>query len=397
MSGPDRERTFRGNPSAPDDVNVRVPFNQHTRAAAQLGYVAQSLNSQTTSGDGPYTARCQELLEQVLGAERVMLTPSCTAALELCAMALDVKPGDEVIVPSFTFVSTASAFCLRGATVKFADVDPDTCNLAPSSVAHLVTERTRVIVPVHYAGVAVDMDEICELAAGVGAAVVEDNAHGIFGTYREAPLGTIGALGTLSFHDTKNLTCGEGGALIVNDASLVERCEILREKGTNRSSFFRGEIDKYTWVDTGSSFLLSDILAAVLVAQLEESGRIQAARANVWHVYDDALRDWCARSGVRQPVVPSHSKQSFHMYYLLMNDHDERAAFIAHLRRRGVEAAFHYLPLHLTPVGRRLGGVQGQCPVTEDISARLVRLPFFSDMSSRDQAYAIEGILDFRP
>jgi dTDP-4-amino-4,6-dideoxygalactose transaminase len=374
---------------------VHVPFNLHTNAEAQLGYVSESLRSQTTSGDGPFTLRCQRLLEELLGAERILLTPSCTAALELSALTLDLCPGDEVIVPSFTFVATASAFSLRGATVRFADVSPDTCNLDPESVAGLVNERTRAIIPVHYAGVGCEMDDLCEIASGVGAWVVEDNAHGIFGSYRGRKLGTIGALGTLSFHDTKNLTCGEGGAIIVNDPLLAARCEVLREKGTNRSSFFRGEVDRYTWIDIGSSFLLSDILASVLLAQVEESTRIQCARRDIWTTYDDELRQWCGDHGVRQPVIPDDAAQSFHMYYLLMRDGEERDSFIKHLRSWDVEATFHYLPLHLTPVGRRLGGEPGQCPITEATSERLVRLPFFTDMTVEQQAYVIDAVRAF--
>jgi len=340
-------------------VDYTVPFNRHTTARAQLDYLASSLHNQTTSGDGPYSEQCRELLETELGGGRVMLTPSCTAALELAALTLDLSPRDEVIVPSFTFVSTASAFALRGARLVFADVRPDTLTLDPEHARSLATEATRALAPVHYAGVACEMDKLCKLGAELGAAIIEDNAHGLFGHYRGTPLGTLGQLATLSFHDTKSFTCGEGGALIVNAPELVDRAEILREKGTDRSRFFRGEVDKYTWVGIGSSFLLSDILAAVLLAQLEERDRVQTRRAEIWHAYNMALADWARNNDVRLPVVPEHSEQAFHMFYLLMPDLEERTAFIQHLGKAGVEAVFHYLPLHLSRVGRAMGGREG--------------------------------------
>lgn len=373
-----------------------VPFNRHTTARAQLDYVASSLRNQQTSGDGPYSESVRELLESELGATRVMLTPSCTAALELAALTLDLGPGDDVIVPSYTFVSTASAFALRGVRLLFADVRPDTLTLDPVHARAIATPATRAIVPVHYAGVAAEMDELNALASELGAVVVEDNAHGLFGRYKGIPLGTLGQMSTISFHDTKNFTCGEGGALLVNDEALVDRAEILREKGTDRSRFFRGEVDKYTWVDVGSSFLLSDVLAAVLLSQLEERDRVQGQRAERWNRYATELHEWAVDRDVRLPVVPEHSEQAYHMFYLLMHDLEERTAFIEHLRRAQVQAVFHYLPLHLSAVGLRLGGREGQLPVTEQASDCIVRLPFFTDMTSIEQERVIEAVLEFR-
>ncbi len=358
--------------------------------------LASSFRNQQTSGDGPFSEDCRQLLESELGVGRVMLTPSCTAALELSALTLDLSSDDEVIVPSFTFVSSASAFALRGSRVVFADIRPDTLTIDPEHVRALSTASTRVIVPVHYAGVACEMDELCQIANDVGATIVEDNAHGLFGRYRGSSLGTMGQLATVSFHDTKNFTCGEGGALFVNDLELADRAEILREKGTNRSRFFRGEVDKYTWVDIGSSFLLSDILAAVLLAQLEERDRIQRRRQEIWEAYRSGLSDWARDTDVRLPVVPEHSSQAFHMFYMLMHGSEERADFIAHLRDAGVQAVFHYLPLHLSEVGRSLGGREGQCPVTERVSESLVRLPFFTDMTSVEQEQVIEAVVSFK-
>ncbi len=377
-------------------MDYTVPFNRHTKARAQLDYVASSFRNQQTSGDGPFSEDCRQLLEAELGVGRVMLTPSCTAALELAALTLDLSSNDEVIVPSFTFVSSASAFALRGSRVVFADIRPDTLTLDPEQVRVFSTASTRAIVPVHYAGVACEMDELYRIANDVGAAIVEDNAHGLFGRYRDSPLGTMGQLATVSFHDTKNFTCGEGGALFVNDLELADRAEILREKGTNRSRFFRGEVDKYTWVDIGSSFLLSDILAAVLLAQLEERDRIQQRRQEIWEAYRSGLSDWARDNDIRLPVVPEHSSQAFHMFYMLMHGPGERAAFIAHLRDAGVQAVFHYLPLHLSEVGRSLGGREGQFPVTERVSESLVRLPFFTDMTLGEQEKVIEAVLSFR-
>lgn len=376
-------------------MSYRIPFNRPALAGPEFDYMSQALANGKTCGDGPFTLRCNALLEQVLGAPKVLLTTSCTHALEMAALLLELGPGDEVICPSFTFVSTLNAFVLRGATPVFADIRPDTLNMDERQLEGLVTPRTRAIVPVHYAGVACAMDEILALADARGLAVVEDNAHGLFGRYRGRPLGSFGALATQSFHETKNVVCGEGGALVVNDPRFVARAEILREKGTNRSAFFRGQVDKYTWVDIGSSYLPSDILAAFLLAQLEARERIQARRRAIWERYAAGLADWAAARGVRLPVVPPECEQPWHMFYLLLPSLAERQALIDHLRARGILAVFHYVPLHLSPVGRRFGGREGMLPVTEDASERLLRLPFYNDLREADQDEVIEAVRAF--
>ena len=372
----------------------RVPFNRPSLAGRELEYIADAVARSHLSGDGWYTRRCHEALQEILGAPRVFLTTSCTHALELAALLLEVGPGDEVILPAFTFVSTANAFVLRGAKPVFADIRPDTLNIDETDVERKVTPRTRAVVPVHYAGVGCEMDALQEIAGRCGAAIVEDNAHGLFGAYRGRPLGTFGVLSTLSFHETKNVTCGEGGALVVNDPALFERAEILREKGTNRSRFFRGEVDKYTWVDVGSSYLPSDILAGFLFAQLERSAETQRRRGELWATYAAGLAGWAAAQGVRLPVVPPHCRQAYHLFYLLFPSLAEREEFSARLRQAGVYSTFHYLPLHLSEMGRRFGGRPGDCPVTESVSDRLLRLPLFNSLSDAEQARVIEVILE---
>ena len=346
-------------------------------------------------GDGLFTEKCHELLEEVLGVRKVLLTTSCTHALEMAALLLEVQESDEVIVPAFTFPSVVNAFVLRGARPVFADICPKTLNINPALLARHVTPRTKAIVVVHYAGVGCEMDEICEFAAFHGLTVIEDNAHGLFGKYRGRHLGTFGRFATQSFHETKNFSCGEGGALLLNSAQDLERAEILREKGTDRKQFYRGEIDKYTWVDVGSSFLPSDILAAILYAQLEARERIQASRRQVWERYFRELREWAANNGVELPFVPGDCEQTFHIFYLLMPDSPSRLALIEHLGRRNILSVFHYVPLHLSRMGRRYGGYAGQCPVSEATSDRLLRLPLYCDLSDDDQTRVIEGVQDF--
>jgi dTDP-4-amino-4,6-dideoxygalactose transaminase len=374
----------------------RIPFNRASIVGSELDYVREALERGHISGDGPFSRQCETLLERALGAPRALLTTSCTHALELAALLLELEPGDEVIVPSFTFVSTAAAFATRGARIVFCDVHPTTFNLDESQVESLVTERTKAVVPVHYAGVGCEMEPILALAEREGLAVVEDNAHGLFGRYRRQPLGRFGVFATQSFHETKNVTCGEGGALVINDDRFVARAEVLREKGTNRKAFFRGEVDRYTWVDDGSSYVLSDLLAAFLAAQLEARERIQAARRNLWLTYADALRDWAASVGARLPHVPDHCEQAYHMFYALLPSLDYRTALIEHLRTRGILAVFHYVPLHLSPMGERHGGRPGQCPVTEDVADRLLRLPFYTTLRPNEQAEVIDAILEFK-
>lgn len=352
----------------------------------------QAIRNAHTCGNGPFTRKCQAFLERTLGVPKAMLTTSCTHALEMAALLLDFRPGDEVIVPSFTFVSTVNAFVLHGAHPVFCDIRPDTLNMNESKLAKLITPRTKAIVPVHYAGVGCEMDAILEVARQRGIAVVEDNAHGLFGKYRGKYLGTFGCLATQSFHETKNFNCGEGGALLINDPKYIERAEIIQEKGTNRNRFFRGQVDKYTWVDVGSSYLPSDMLAAYLCAQLELCQEIQAKRRRIWEFYHERLRDWASENGIRLPVVPAHCEQAYHMFYLLMPSLERRQALIAHLKSHDIISVFHYLPLNTSQMGRKFGGKEGDCPVTEDVSDRLLRLPFYNDLTEADLARVIAAI-----
>jgi dTDP-4-amino-4,6-dideoxygalactose transaminase len=371
-----------------------IPFNRPAVVGDEMAYMQDSLARGRISGDGEYTKRCQALLQKELGAPKVLLTTNCTHALDMTGLLLDIRPGDEVILPSFTFVSTVNAYALRGARPVFADIRPDTLNLDEAQLESLVTPRTRAVVPVHYAGVGCEMDAILDVARRHGLEVVEDNAHGLLGTYRGRLLGSFGALSTLSFHETKNFTCGEGGALVINEPRFAERAEIVREKGTNRSKFFRGEVDRYTWMDLGSSFLPSDLLAAYLLAQLEKREQVQARRLAQWDRYRDELADWAAEHGVRLPVVPPHCVHPAHIFYLLLPDVDARQRFIEHLKARSILAVFHYVPLHLSEHGRRLGGEQ-RCPVAEDVADRLVRLPLYYDLSADGQARVIEAVRSF--
>ena len=375
--------------------NYRIPFNKPALIGDEFAYMEQAQRNGHMSGDGPFTRQCHQLLEDQLDVPKVLLTTSCTHALEMSALLLSIEKGDEVIIPSFTFVSTVNAFVLRGAQPVFIDIRPDTLNLNEQQLESLITSRTKAIIPVHYAGVGCEMDTIMEVAHHHDIAVVEDNAHGLYGKYRGQYLGTFGRLATQSFHETKNFTCGEGGALLINDSDLIRRAEILREKGTNRSRFFRGQVDKYTWVDVGSSYLPADILAAFLYAQLENRETIQFIRQRIWETYDRELRDWSAANDVIQPTVPEHCEQSYHLYYLLLPTLDARQAFIAHLKQRNILSVFHYLPLHLSEMGQQFGGREGDCPVTEDVSDRLVRLPFYNSLSVGEQEQVIEAICEF--
>jgi dTDP-4-amino-4,6-dideoxygalactose transaminase len=374
---------------------MKVPFNRPTLGERELAYVSEAVRSGHLSGDGLFTRRCHELLERLTGCHKALLTTSCTHALEMCALLLRLKPGDEVIVPSFTFVSTANAFAVHGARLVFADIRPDTLNLDESLLPSLLTPRTRAIVVVHYAGVACEMDAVLNLARERGIVVIEDNAHGLFGGYRGQPLGSFGALATQSFHETKNISCGEGGALLINDPAYTERAEILREKGTDRSRFFRGQVDKYTWVDLGSSYLPSEILAAVLWGQLEQAEQIQTRRRTIWQRYDLELADWATALGYRRPIVPKHCSQAWHMYYLLAPSLEARTKFIAWLRERGILAVFHYQPLHASPMGLKLGGRDAKCPVTCDVADRLVRLPLYNSMTDAEQDAVISAVKAF--
>jgi dTDP-4-amino-4,6-dideoxygalactose transaminase len=373
-----------------------IPFSKAYLAGDELAYVNQAFSSAAVVGDGPFTARATELVTKLTGGLGSLLTTSCTHALEMTALLLDLSPGDEVIMPSFTFVSTANAYALRGAVPVFVDVRPDTLNLDETQVEAAITERTKAIVVVHYAGVAVAMDEILAIAAKHGVVVIEDNAHGLGGSYKGRPLGSLGLMATQSFHGTKNVHCGEGGALVVNDTDLLHRAEIIREKGTNRSQFFRGQVDKYRWVDIGSSYLPADPLAAFLTAQLERFDQIQAPRLAIWDRYEREVADWAAAHGVGVPTVPAECVHPAHMYYLLMPTHEHQLGLIAHLRERNITAPFHYVPLHSAPAGERFGRVgPGGCEVTERISGQLVRLPLFSQLTEEEQTRVIDGLLSY--
>jgi dTDP-4-amino-4,6-dideoxygalactose transaminase len=372
-----------------------IPFNKPWLSGREAEYLAQSLATAKLCGDGDFSRRCEAFMEERFGARKVLLTTSCTSALELAALLLDVGPGDEVILPSFTFVSTANAFLLRGAELRFVDIQPDTLNIDPARVSEAVTKRTRVIVPVHYAGIGCGMAALTVLARDRGVAIVEDAAQGVDATYKGRHLGTIGDLGAYSFHETKNFVCGEGGALVINREDLIERAQVLREKGTNRSAFLRGQVDKYTWVDVGSSFLPADPLAAVLLAQLEAMEAITERRRAAHDFYHQALEPLEARGWLRRPVIPDNCQTNFHMYYLLVEDLAVRTDLIAHLKQDGVQAAFHYVPLHSSPKGRSLGGSQGPLPVTERIADQLVRLPMHACLTEDDLARVAQSVIRF--
>jgi len=374
---------------------LRVDFNHPVTVGNEFEYMRQAVANAHISGDGLFTKKCHALLERELGVPKVLLTTSCTHALEMSALLLDVKLGDEVILPDFTFVSTVNAFVLRGATPRFIDVRPDTLNLDEAKLEAVLTPRTKAIIPVHYAGVGCEMDTIMEIADLSNIAVVEDNAHGLFGKYKGKFLGTFGSMASQSFHETKNFTSGEGGALLINDQKLLERAEIIREKGTNRSRFFRGQVDKYTWVDIGSSYLPSDLLAAFLFAQFEQREKIQLHRRQVWEIYYTGLKDWSAAHDVQLPFIPEHCDQAYHMFYILLPTFELRQKLISYLRGCGIYSVFHYLPLHLSDMGQRFGGRQGDCPVTERVSDQLIRLPFHNALTNNEQEIVIQAIQEF--
>ena len=370
----------------------RIPFNRPFLTSAARSRLAESISSSVWSGDGPFTRRVRQLLEEELDVPAALLTTSGTSALEMMALLINVATGDEVIVPSYTFASTANAFILRGVRPVFIDARVDTLNLDERLLPELITPRTRAIVTMHYAGVACEMDAIHDIVADRSITVLEDNAHGLFGQYRGRPLGTLGALAALSFHETKNFPCGEGGCLLVNDEQLLDRAEILREKGTDRSRFWRGEVNQYTWRDIGSSYLLADPLAAILLGQLEERELIQQTRMRAWKRYMKELQPWAVTRGVTLPTVPPHCEHPAHLFYLCLPDASTRSRLIAHLASQGILAVSHYVPLNTSPFGRRLGGRPGQCPVSEDISKRLVRLPLYNDISDDDIDSVLETV-----
>jgi len=371
---------------------ARIPFNVPLVGGRELDYIREAIANRHLAGNGPFTARCHAWLQAQLGVGKVLLTHSCTAALEMAAILAEVGPGDEVIMPSFTFVSTANAFVLRGATPVFVDIRKDTCNLDESLIENAITPRTRVIVPVHYAGVACDMDPILEIARRHGLLVIEDAAQGILSSYRGRPLGSLGHLAALSFHETKNVVAGEGGALVVNDARWSPRSEIVWEKGTDRAQFFRGAVDKYTWVDIGSSYLPSEINAAFLLAQLEAGDAITQRRLDVWQRYHDAFASWEQKGSVRRPIVPPECRHNAHLYYLLFADLAHRTAVQTFLRRAGIDAVFHYVPLHSSPAGQKFGRAAGELPVTDRTAARLLRLPVWAGMTGPDVDFVSDQV-----
>ena len=372
---------------------THIPFNKPHAVGTEFDYIREAIDRRHLSMDGPFTRRCQAWLEDRTGAKRAVLTHSATGGLELMALLLDVGPGDEVVMPSFTFVSTANAFVLRGATPVFVDVREDTLNLDERLVEEAITDKTRAIVAVHYAGVACEMDELQAIADRHGVELVADAAQALGATYRDVPVPRLGSLSALSFHETKNVISGEGGALLVNDERYADRAHVLRDKGTNRQAFFRGEVDRYTWIDLGSSFGPSEIVGAFLWAQLERADEIDADRMRTWTLYDEALEELEADGLLRRPVVPEHCTHNAHMYYVLARDADERSDLLRELNERDVNAVFHYVPLHSSPAGSRHGRAVGDLGVTTDVSERLIRLPLWTGMPAQDAERVAETLV----
>lgn len=376
-------------------MSYRIPFNKPFIVGKELYYIAQSVLSGHTAGGGIYSRNCQELLKERFGACQVLLTTSCTTALEMAAVLCDIQQGDEVILPSYTFVSTANAFVLRGATPRFIDILPDTLNLDESLLEENINERTKAIVPVHYAGVACEMNIIKQIADKHELRIVEDAAQGVNAKYRDVFLGTIGDLGAYSFHETKNFTCGEGGALVINNQEYAERAEIIRDKGTNRSQFLRGEADKYTWTDVGSSYLPSDLLAAFLYGQLEYMEQITNKRKKIFELYYEMLEPLAIRGLLTRPIIPDICESNYHMFYVLLQDAGKRTPLIEHLKRKGILSVFHYVPLHTSPMGKKLGYREGMLPITEDVSDRLLRLPCYYELEEEDIGIITQEVFSF--
>ncbi len=373
-----------------------IDFNRPPFVGKELDYIKEAIENGKLCGDGAFTKKCSEWMQEKFDVRHTFLTTSCTHALEMAAYLCDLEPGDEVIMPSYTFVSTADAFVLRGAKIVFTDIRPDTMNIDEKKIEAAITDRTRVIVPVHYAGVACEMDEIMDIARRHGLKVVEDAAQGVNAFYKGKALGTIGDFGCYSFHETKNYTMGEGGALVFNDDSLQEKAEILREKGTNRSKFFRGQIDKYTWVNYGSSYLPSEMNAAYLYAQLEEAEKIDRKRHEIYDYYNEALRPLAEAGLIGQPFVPDGAKHNAHMYYIKVKDLETRTDLISYMREKGVCCVFHYIPLHTAAAGRRFGRFFGGDEYTTKESERIVRLPMFYNLDMKDVAYTAKCLLEYK-
>ena len=371
---------------------AQIPFNRPTIEGAELDYIRQAVEGRHTSASGPFSERASGIIREATGAADVLMTTSCTDALEMTAMLLKIEPGDTVVVPSFTFVSTALAYVREGARLVFADIEPHTLGLDPQHVAELIDESTRAVIPVHYAGIGCDLEGLSKVIEGSGHPVdmIEDNAHGLFGSYQGRPLGSFGRLATLSFHETKNFVSGEGGAVLVNRPADVDRARVLYDKGTNRRAFMLGDVDKYTWKDVGSSFGMSDLVAAYLVGQLEQRTAILSKRKKVYETYQHALEPLAQEYGFRVPVIPSECEPAWHMFYVLLPDAETRGRVLQGMKERGVGATFHYVPLHDSDGGRRFSARPTACPVTEDISGRLLRLPFHNSLSATDLERVVE-------
>ncbi len=376
-------------------MDYKIPFNRPFIVGKELYYIAQSVLSGKIAGDGLFTKKCHTLLENTFGAKKVLLTHSCTAALEMAAMLCEIEKGDEVILPSFTFVSTANAFYLRGAKLVFTDIRSDTLNMDETLIEQHINGNTKVILPVHYAGVSCEMDIITDIANKHHLYVVEDAAQGVYSKYKDKFLGTIGDIGTYSFHETKNFISGEGGAIVINNEKFAERAEIIREKGTNRSQFFRGETDKYTWVDMGSSYLPSDIIAAFLYAQLENMETINQRRKKLYDFYSREFIPLVNDGKLRLPYMSNECQSNYHLFYIILESEKVRNDLMDYLKSKGILAVFHYIPLHLSPIGRSMGYTDGQLPVTESLSGRLLRLPFYYDLKPYEQEKIVTAIKDF--
>ncbi len=375
--------------------DIKIPFNKPYLGGKELEYMEENIKNGNIIGNGEYTRKCENLLEKAFNANRVLLTNSCTDALEMASLLIGLGPGDKVIVPSYTFVSTVNAFILCGAKPIFVDIREDTLNMDEAQIEERITDETRAIFPVHYAGVACKMDTIMDIAERYNLFVVEDAAQGVNAKYNERYLGTLGDLGTYSFHGTKNYTCGEGGAILINNGDFVERAEIIREKGTNRSKFLRGEIDKYTWIDIGSSYLLSDILAAFLYAQLENLEEIKKKRKEIFDFYYENLKKLEETGKLRLPIIPRNCENNYHLFYVLLPSEEKRNSLIDKLKKAGIQAVFHYIPLHTSPMGAKFGYREGDLPITESISGRLLRLPFYTDLTKEEQEFTITTLKKF--
>ena len=374
----------------------RISFNKSFLAGNELKYIEQAVLSGQIKGDGPFTKKCNAWMEQKFNAKKVLLTTSCTSALEMSAILCVIKPGDEVIMPSYTFVSTANAFVIRGAKPVFVDIRPDTLNIDETKIEAAITQKTKAIVPVHYAGVGCEMDTIMRIAKKHNLFVIEDAAQGVIAKYKGKFLGTIGDLGTYSFHETKNYSSGEGGAIVINNPEMIERAEIIREKGTNRSKFFRGEVDKYTWVDVGSSYLPSEIIAAFLFAQLEKTEKINQKRLEIWQNYYDGLKELEEKKVLRLPIIPDDCQHNAHMFYIILRDEKTRNDLMDFLKKeKNILSVFHYVPLHSAPMGKKTAPNNPELPITNNLSGRILRLPFYYNLTTKEQNYIIESVKRF--